>query len=60
MQAVGAIQRHVDGVAVLGQALAQVLGGPLFVFDHEDFHGANSARRARHRVRGSVLDIAGS
>ena len=38
MQAVRSVVRHLDGVTALAQALAQVLGGFGFVFDHQDFH----------------------
>lgn len=39
VQAVDAVVRHFDDVALLGESLAQIGGQPKLVLDHEQLHG---------------------
>nr|WP_311138306.1 hypothetical protein [Pseudomonas amygdali] len=61
MQTFDAIARHVDGVALFGQAATQVVCGFLFVFDNQHAHRVTLTCEGPARVRrapGGVYETA--
>src|SRR5262249_45880466 len=53
---VAAVVGLVDDVAVLAQALADVFGGLLVVFDEEDLHGVALRKQLSSRAKRGIRD----